>query len=141
MAIFSKKPKAEVAKTEAKKAPVVKAVKEKAVKAPKAEKVVAVKKNLAAMNDSLISVIIRPRITEKATNAAENGTYLFDVALTATKHSVAKAVEALYKVSPVKVNIVRTPAQTTYRRGKKGSTGITKKAYVFLKKGEKIEFV
>ena len=140
MAIFSKKPKAEVAKTVVKKAPVVKAVKEKAVKAPKVVKPAAAKK-LAVMNDSLVSVIIRPRITEKATTASENGTYLFDVELTATKHTVAKAVEALYKVSPVKVNIVRTPAQATYRRGKKGSSSITKKAYVFLRKGEKIEFV
>lgn len=135
MSIFSKKKPVEETKAApkaVKKAPVVKAAKVKAT---------PVAKKMATMNDTLVSVIIRPRITEKATLATESDTYLFDVSMNATKHSIGKAIEALYKVSPRKVNIVRVPAKQVMSRGKRGVTSATKKAYVFLRKGEKIEFV
>ncbi len=86
-------------------------------------------------------VIKKPRITEKATIGAENGQYIFEVTQDSNKASVAKAIEQMYKVVPVKVNIVRTPAKKVFVRGKVGTKQAVKKAIVFLKKGDKIELI
>ncbi|MEN9649222.1 MAG: ribosomal subunit protein large subunit ribosomal protein [Candidatus Parcubacteria bacterium] len=85
------------------------------------------------------AVIKNPRITEKATVSAEKNQFVFEVSPEATKASVAAAVKQLYKVTPVKVNIVRLPAKKVFVRGRAGTKSAIKKAYVFLKKGDKIE--
>lgn len=91
---------------------------------------------------SLADLIIRPRITEKASDKAMNqNTYVFDVAPHANKISVGKAIQELYKVHPVKVSILPVPRKQVFVRGKWGKTKGGKKAYVYLKKGDKIEFV
>lgn len=87
------------------------------------------------------SVIKNPRITEKAAYASDNNVYTFDVATRTTKIEVAKAVKDIYNVEPVKVNIVAIPKKKVYRRDGVGVKRGGKKAYVFLKKGDKIEFV
>lgn len=88
-------------------------------------------------------VILHPRITEKATEVAEDANvYTFDVDSRATKAQVSKAVYKLYKVEPVKVRTVTIPKKDASRRGRnQGYKGGGKKAYVFLKKGDTIEFV
>ena len=87
-------------------------------------------------------IIKKPRITEKSGLQAEGfGVYTFEVTKKANKKSIAKAVKELYKVTPVKVNIINLPAKKVFSRGKKGSVSGVKKAIVFLKKGDKIEFV
>lgn len=84
--------------------------------------------------------IIRPRITEKASLTSETqGSYVFEIEKNATKKSVADAIKDLYKVTVVKVNIVNLPSKVVFSKGKKGRSKSVKKAYVFLKKGEKIE--
>lgn len=85
------------------------------------------------------SIIKNPRITEKAALLSEVGCYTFDVALAATKNEIAQAVKAQYKVTPVSIRTVNTPKKTVFRRGKMGTTGGGRKAYVYLKKGDKIE--
>lgn len=87
------------------------------------------------------NTIKNPRITEKATNAIERNVYTFDVLDSANKTEVKKAVFALYKVHPVRVNILAIPTKKTHLRGKVGSKGGGKKAVVYLKKGDKIEFI
>ncbi len=84
-------------------------------------------------------VIKKPRITEKATLLTDKNQYVFVVESDATKASVAKAIEQLYKVKPVSVNMVRIPAKKVIVRGRQGTKSAIKKAYVFLKKGDKIE--
>lgn len=89
-------------------------------------------------------VLTRPRITEKATflaGADTGGVYTFEVTSRANKSLVASAIKTLFKVTPVKVNIVNTKPKTVFKRGKKGVIGGIKKAMVYLKKGDKIEFV
>lgn len=91
------------------------------------------------MRDNL-NIIVRPRITEKASLVSETqGSYVFEVSKEATKKSIHDAVKHLYKVTPVKVNIVKLPSKKITMKGKSGRTGGVKKAYVYLKKGEKIE--
>ncbi len=87
------------------------------------------------------SVITNPRITEKAAYASDKNVYTFDIAPRASKIEVVKAIQALYNVTPVKVNISAIPTKRVVRRNVLGQKGGGKKAYVFLKKGDKIEFV
>ncbi len=86
-----------------------------------------------------MDVIKRPRITERAALSAEKNQYIFEVSPNATKASIAKAVTELYKVIPVSVNVSRTPAKKVVVRGRIGVQQGIKKAYVTLKKGDKIE--
>jgi large subunit ribosomal protein L23 len=91
-----------------------------------------------SINNHAVSTIKKPRITEKATFSAEKGAYIFEVTPRATKITVAKAVEEMYKVKPVKVNMVTNPAKKVFVRGKVGYKSAIKKAIVFLKKGDTI---
>ena len=86
-------------------------------------------------------IIIRPRITEKATIVQEGNVYVFEVFSNATKSNVSKAIKEIYKVLPKKVNIVNSPSKKVFVRGKFGTKPGIKKAYVYLKKGETIEIV
>lgn len=88
------------------------------------------------------SVLLRPRITEKASQKAmDENVYVFEIPKSATKREVAKAVFDFYAVTPTKVAVVPVPRKSVFVRGKKGMTSGGKKAYVYLKKGDKIEFV
>lgn len=86
-------------------------------------------------------IIKNPRITEKATNLIEQNVYTFDVTDSANKTEIKKAIFTLYKVHPVKVNILKIPRKQVLMRGKVGMRGGGKKALVYLKKGDKIEFI
>lgn len=85
------------------------------------------------------NILIRPLITEKANLKAEHSVYIFEVAKSSTKPEVNKAVKEIYKVTPVKVATVTIPQKRVIVRGKRGKKAGYKKAYVYLKKGEKIE--
>ena len=93
------------------------------------------------MKKDLNAVLIRPHITEKASLKSESSVYVFEIAPRATKPQVVKAFEEKYKISPVKVSTVTIPAKNVFVRGKKGKKSGYKKAYIYLKKGEKIEII
>jgi large subunit ribosomal protein L23 len=115
----------------------------------KAEAKAPVKKNVPATQSgeatgaerNLTSIIQRPHITEKASTISESNVYAFEVSDAANKKTIAYAVKELYNVTPIKVAIVRIPGKKKFIRGKWGVKGGGKKAYVYLKKGETIEFV
>ena len=86
-------------------------------------------------------VLVRPIVTEKATETQAQGAYTFEVAPVANKILVARAVEELYNVRPIRVNIIRVQGKVTRYGRSVGRTKNWKKALVFLKKGQKIEFV
>ena len=86
-------------------------------------------------------IIKNPRVTEKGTNALENNVYTFDTTKLATKAEIKKAVFALYKVHLVKVNVLAIPRKKVMLRGRAGVKGGGRKAFVYLKKGDKIEFI
>ncbi len=125
MALFSQNKKAKTAKAKT---------------APKQEKtasgVVGAERNLAA-------VLKAPRMTEKTVAQGDRNVYVFVVDRKATKFHVRDAVQAQYKVTPVKINIVNKSPRA-YNSRSKGRT-ITesgmKKAYVYLKKGDSISVV
>ncbi len=86
-------------------------------------------------------VFKQPRITEKATMLSGFGVYTFEVPKSATKNEVMKAVETLYKVKPLKIRMITIPSKNVFKRGKAGIKSGGKKALVYMKKGETIEFV
>lgn len=96
----------------------------------------------SAVVTGLRNVIRKPRLTEKAANLSTQNVYTFDVEVGASKHDVVRAVVALYKVTPVKVNVVNTKGKKVYLRTRRGM-GVqneSRKAYVYLKKGDTIDF-
>ncbi len=139
MGIFSKKSDskpviAKPARAGGKAAPKAKkeAVKAEA-KAPKA------KSDKVVVNSS--KILRNPRITEKAAHVSDNRVYTFDVYEGASKIEIAKAVTSVYGVTPVRVNVSAVPKKYVLRRNRLGVKGGGRKAYVYLKKGDKIEFI
>jgi len=86
-------------------------------------------------------IIKNPRVTEKASFNAEQNVYTFDIAVNANKTEIKKAIFSLYKVKPTKVNVLSVPRKSVMSKGKIGVRGGGRKALVYLKKGDKIEFV
>lgn len=115
---------------------------EKKAPAPKAEqeKPRASSKPPVKVVPDVKDVLMRPRVTEKAANLSSENVYTFDVRKEATKGDVKAAVSALYKVVPIKIRIVNTPAKRVAMRRKRGFGRVSgfKKAYVFLKEGDSI---
>jgi len=101
----------------------------------------AKKSNALPTDRNLDSVIINPRITEKAVGKSEQNVYTFVVRRDATKYDVFDAVKALFGVTPIKVNIVnKSPRQFASRsKGRTITEKGMKKAYVYLKKGDRID--
>ncbi len=131
------KTKAAVAKKAASKAKAPKV--EKPEKAPKVASTTDTKGAIVNENNR---VILRPRITEKASLLAETqNVFIFEIADNATKLQVRNAVASVYGVTPTKVSIARNPGKHMFYRGRMGETSGVKKAYVYLKKGDKIELV
>ena len=87
------------------------------------------------------NLIKNGRVTEKASFCAEKNVYTFDVTPNANKTEIKKAIFELFKVKPVKVNILKVKAKKIRVRGKEGVKGGGKKALVYLKEGDKIEFI
>ena len=125
MALFGKNTKKTPAKKTEKKSVTVKAAGEKALS-----------------NTKLESIIKAPWLSEKALIGTERGIYVFAVPPEATKIQIKAAIERIYKVVPVKVNIVNLPGKTKALRSKRGlgKRPARHKAYIFLKKGETITF-
>lgn len=90
---------------------------------------------------STLKTIKNPRITEKASNVSEQNVYTFNVGVSANKKEIKKAIFSLYKVTPLKINILSVPYKNIMSKGKKGVRGGGKKAVVYLKKEDKIEFI
>jgi large subunit ribosomal protein L23 len=100
--------------------------------------------SLKTTKKDLSSVLKSPRITEKgAVISGLNNVYPFNISVDANKKDVIDAIKLIYKVTPVKVAVVTIRSKTVVsrRNGKKGTKSGGKKAYVYLKKGDKIEFV
>ena len=90
----------------------------------------------------ILSVIKKPKITEKAGIKSDSqNVYTFEVVKDATKKTIGEAIELIYKVKPIKINIVNLPAKKVIKRGKRGVQPAIKKALVFLKKGDKIAYI
>lgn len=80
-------------------------------------------------------------ITEKATDLSGKDQYIFNVYKSANKNEVKKAVESIYGVDVVCVNMINIPPKTR-RVGKNfGKKPGYRKAIVSIKEGQKIELM
>lgn len=86
------------------------------------------------------SALVEPIITEKATYLQSQNCYVFGVKPKANKIMVKRAVEGLYQVKPIKVNMIKVKGKNVRYGRTEGRTKDYKKAIVFLKEGDKIDF-
>ncbi len=114
----------------------------KGTTAPVAEKVAPVQAG-PRVAKNIVASIVKPRITEKAALLGERNVYTFEIKKGTTKFEVRDAIKALYNVTPIRVNIVnKQPRHFMSRsRGRDMMENGLRKAYVYLKKGDRIELV
>jgi len=86
-----------------------------------------------------LDTIISPSITEKSTSLSEFNKVVFKVNKGATKKSIKKNIEKIFKVNVIKVNTINIKGTTKLVRNKKAFKSGFKKAIVTLKKGQSID--
>ena len=88
------------------------------------------------------NVIIRPVDTEKTRyQASDLGQYTFEVDRRANKIEVKRAIEAIYEVDVVTVNLMNVPAKASRRRGRRRVVRrpLWKKAVIALAEGQRLD--
>jgi len=89
---------------------------------------------------NLSKVILMPHVSEKSVMIADNAKQqTFKVASTATKKDVKEAIEKLFEVDVIKVNILTVTGKQKVFGRTKGKRKNYKKAYVTLKEGQDID--
>ena len=83
--------------------------------------------------------IISPIITEKATSLSEQNKVTFKINKNASKKSIKKTIEKIFKVKVIKINTINKKEKNKIVRGKLGKKRGFKKALVPLKKGQSID--
>ncbi len=88
------------------------------------------------------TVLQAPWLSEKALIGTEKGIYVFKVPASATKQQVAEAIHVIYNVAPRQVRMVNLPAKKKALRTRngQGTRAARHKAYVYLQKGDTIQF-
>jgi large subunit ribosomal protein L23 len=128
--------KAQVKKPE-KKTAKVSVVAEKKIEQPVQQKSVKSKKTTVFS----YNVVKEPHISEKATMLSEGNQYTFKVYSDTNKIEIKKAIEGVYGVNVLSVNIVKIPKKKR-RLGKvQGFKAGHTKAIVKIKEGQKIEIL
>jgi len=85
-------------------------------------------------------IVIQSWFTERTTTLQEEeGRYAFKVDPRANKHQIRDAIEKMFRVHVVGVNVMRVHGKMRRVRYKEGSTASWKKAIVKLREGETIE--
>jgi large subunit ribosomal protein L23 len=88
---------------------------------------------------NVYNVLIAPHNTEKATNIADLGKYIFKVACEATREDIKEAVEKVFATKVKKVNVINVEGKNKVFKGRKGKRSGFKKAIVTLEKGKTID--
>ena len=88
---------------------------------------------------NLLDTIVSPVVTEKATTLSEFNKMVFRVHKGASKNSIKKSIEKIFKVNVIKINTINLRGKTKLVKGKKSSRPGYKKAIVTLKKGQSID--
>ena len=88
---------------------------------------------------TIYDVLVRPLVTEKSLALREQRKYVFEVNPLANKGLVKEAVEKLFNVKVVKVNIMNMKPKPKKRGVYEGETRGWKKAIVTLKEGYTIK--
>jgi len=85
--------------------------------------------------------IKQPHISEKATYLAEKDQYTFEVLPSYNKQEIKNAIEGIYGVDVLSVNMIKIPAKKRRLGRTEGFRKAYKKAVVKIKEGQKIEIL
>lgn len=83
----------------------------------------------------------KPHISEKASYLAEKNQYTFEISPNYNKNEVKKAVEGIYGVDVLSVNVIKIPAKKMRLGRTEGFKKSLAKAVVKIKEGQKIEIL
>ena len=86
-----------------------------------------------------LDTIISPKITEKSTSLSEFNKVVFKVHNGASKNSIKKSIEKIFKVKVVKINTINLKGKSKLVKGKKTFKSGYKKAIITLQKGQSID--
>ena len=86
-----------------------------------------------------LDTIISPNITEKSTSLSNFNKVVFKVHRNASKNSIKKNVEKIFKVNVIRVNTINKKSKTKIIRNRIANKKGYKKAIVTLKKGQSID--
>ena len=86
-----------------------------------------------------LDTIISPNVTEKSTSLSDFNKVVFKVHKGATKKSIIRSIEKIFKVSVIKINTINIKGKNKLVRNKKSFKSGYKKAIVTLKKGQSID--
>ena len=85
------------------------------------------------------SILLSPHMTEKATRLSADNQYVFKVFPRANKTEIKRAIENLYRVKVVSVNIIKVSGKTRRMGKSQGWKKGYKKAIIRVGQGQKIE--
>lgn len=90
--------------------------------------------------ERLLNVLRAPLVSEKTARIqGQNNQYVFEVATTATRIEVKAAVEELFKVKVLSVQVLNVIGKTKSFRFRTGKRQDWRKAYVRLEAGQTID--
>jgi len=113
---------------------------EKFLKKQKKETIPKVKKvSKDKIPNRYFDLIRKPHISEKTFNLSKESQYVFIVSDRSNKSEIKKAVESLYGVSVVSVNVISVPSKPKMSKGKPSVKSGYRKAIVKLAKGYSID--
>lgn len=89
--------------------------------------------------ERMYQVLVKPIITEKTSQIAENNVLTFEVTADSNKTEIKKAVETLYGVKVERVNTLIQQGKTKRFKGRLGRRSDVKKAMVKLADGHNVD--
>jgi len=96
-------------------------------------------KNVEKTSIYSYKVLVKPLVTEKASELGSENKYIFEVSKSANKIEIAKAIQGLYGIKPVKVNVIGIKGKNVRYGRMNGKRKDWKKAMITLPKGESIK--
>jgi large subunit ribosomal protein L23 len=89
--------------------------------------------------ERMYQILVKPIITEKTSQIAENNVLTFEVSADSNKTEIKQAVETLYGVKVERVNTLIQQGKTKRFKGHLGRRSDVKKAMVKLADGHNID--
>ena len=86
-----------------------------------------------------LDTVISPSITEKSTSLSDLNKVVFKVDRGASKQSIKKGIEKIFKVKVIKINTINIKGKSKLVKNKKAFKPGYKKAIITLKKGQSID--
>lgn len=93
----------------------------------------------SALTRDLLDIIYRPLITDKTTRILEGNQYSFLVNINASKYQIKEAIELIFNVNVVKINIINLPIKKKTVGRFIGRKAKQKKAIISLRENESID--